>query len=40
MFKNNGFLERVGIGDRETSSRELNFIIDCGKDLVSGDAVM
>ena len=39
VFKNSGFLERVGIGDREISSRALNFIIDWGKDVVSGDAV-
>ena len=40
VFKNNGFVERVGIGDRVLMSRALNFIMDCGNEIVNGDVVM
>ena len=40
VFKNNGFLDNLVIGDRELSSRVFIFCIDWGKEYVRGDAVM
>ena len=40
VFKNNGFVHRMGIGVNGVSSKEFNLNMDCGKEWVRGDVVM
>ena len=40
VFKNKGFLDRIGIGDRGVTSKEVSLYIDCGNECVKGDDVM
>jgi hypothetical protein len=40
VCKNKGFFDRIGIGDRGVTSKEVSLYIDCGNECVKGDVVM